>query len=514
MERTTEPSQVRTPAPRSRTFGSVLCLCWVGWTAGAAVAQQAQPAFLTVGHLQRATLDNPSDPLSGGRMVVSGKEVVLPRNLLLTLPGQYLTLQDLFRGPHLGGYGTPLAPVQARTGLALEDLPRPARPITVELQGNIVGGDYVAGLVSMMPQGFNAEGEGSGYIRAIDYARGELLVGPAPTVAAAPGSLARVRINDPQGVYGKRNADKPGGAVMDERFAVDPGNAPVVAASGFPMCIPRVTPPGNDPRCPTGNRPASVASQGWFTCGASPAPGNVPVLQGCQPRQPAPLLVGDFIVYAGMMVDEAPGRAYLAAHTVQANAGIFTSPGVNPAYLFTEESIVGTLGEPFPDIEQEQTSRFRIVAFTTDPSRPVDVYAVDVGDRERLLTVLTPNPTPPLGRVRITLPAKANFLPVTRDIRIRIRNHVSQKVAGGFLDSGQYTAPVSVYIAPENIRWGVPRFPVAIPFENFCFLKNGDGPLATLGRSGAVPVIGRLSPFPESGHALSQPRANGTRACN
>lgn len=481
---------------------------------GAAMAQQPQSSFLFAGYLQRASLDDPADPLSGGRMVVGGKDIVLPRNLLITLPGQYLTLHDLFRGPHPGGFGEALAGVQASTGLALDDLPRPARPVMVQLAGNIIGGDYVAGLVSIMPQGFNEEGEGSGYVRAIDYARGELLVGPHPAAAAPAATLVRVRINDPQGVYGKRNAEKPGGTAMDDRFGADPGNAPVVAASGFPMCIPRVAPPASDPRCPAGNRPADPVLQAWYTCGAVPAVGSVPVHPACNPARPVPLAVGDYVVFSGMVVDEAPGSSYFAAHALQANLGIFTSPGADPAYLFTEVTIVGTLGEPFPAVDQEQTSRFRIVAFTTDPSRRVDVFAVDVGDRERLLTVLTPNAVPPLGRLRTTLPAKANFLPVTRDVRIRIRGHASQKVAGGFLDSGQYTAPVSEYIAPENLRWGVPRFPVAIPFENFCFLDKGDGPLATLGRTASAPVVGRLSPFPESGHALSQPRANGTRSCD
>jgi hypothetical protein len=200
-------------------------------------------------------------------------------------------------------------------------------------------------------------------------------------------------------------------------------------------------------------------------------------------------------------------------------AGIYTSPGANPAYVFIEEALVGTLGEPYPGIDQEETSRFRLVGFSTDPSRRVDVFLVDVAgsaETERRLTTLTPSAVAQIGRIRITLPAKANFLPVTRDVRIRIEGHSSTKVAGG-LDSGQYTAPVAEYIYPENTRFGRPRSPVSVPFENFCFLKNGGGLLGTLGRDtlpdAARPVIGRLQPFPESGHATSQRRADGTLAC-
>ena len=110
----------------------------------------------------------------------------------------------------------------------------------------------------------------------------------------------------------------------------------------------------------------------------------------------------------------------------------------------------------------------------------------------------------------------ALILPITRDVRIRIEGHSSTKVAGG-LDSGQYTAPVSEYIYPENTRFGRPRSPVSVPFENFCFLKNGGGLLGTLGRDAlpdaARPLIGALLPFPAPGHTASQRRADGTQAC-
>lgn len=476
-------------------------------------AQTPGTSFLAAGYVEELSIDNPGNEVSGGRMRVGGLDIVLPENLLVTMPGQYLSVADLFRGPH-PGYGNSFAPVQSNSGLAWNDAPRPVRPVTAEVAGNIVDGRYIAGLVSLMPQGFNAEGEGSGFVRAIDHAKGELLVGPSPDLSVPAERLARVRINDPLGVYGKKNSDKPGGAAMDERFSVDPGNAPVAAATGFPMCLPRVAPPGNDPLCPVANRPVGASRAGRFTCGPVAAEATAPAHPSCQPAQAAPLRVGDYVTYNGMTVEETPGGAsYFAAHAINANLGIYTSPGRDPAYVLTEVSLVGTLGQLFPGIDQEETSRFRIVGFTTDPSRQVDVFAVDVGDRERLLTTLFPRQVAQIGRIRITLPAKANFLPVTRDIRVRIRNHDSSKVVGGYLDSGQYTSPVSVYIAPENTRWGIPMNPVAIPFENFCFLSQGDGPLTTLGRSATATTLRRLAPFPESGHALSQARADGTRSC-
>jgi hypothetical protein len=308
---------------------------------------------------------------------------------------------------------------------------------------------------------------------------------------------------------------------MDDRFSSDPGNAPVAAETGFPMCVPRFDPTvKDDPACPRDNR-APAPDTGRFTCGPVSAEPTAPAYSLCQPGRPAPLLVGDYITFNGMMTEDSPGSGtfFHAAHAVHAMAGIYTSPGRDPAYVFIEEALVGTLGEVFPSIDQEETSRFRTVGFTTDPSRRVEVFVIDIvgnAESERRLTTLTPSPVAQIGRVRVTLPSKANFLPITRDVRYRIEGHTSGKVAGG-LDSGQYTAPVGEYIYPENTRFGRPRLPVGVPFENFCFLKNGGGVLTTLGRGSppdvsAIP-IGGLLPFPASGHPTSQALANGTLAC-
>lgn len=469
------------------------------------------PSFSMLGYLQELDVDNLNDPLSAGSMVVNGVRIVLPRNLLIKMPGQYLTVNDLFRGPHpVSAPG--LAVAVKPSGLALKDVPRPAVPFEVQVIGNMVGNDYIAGWVNITQQGLNL---GAGFIRAIDYDKGELLVG-APTGSAT----ARVRINDPAGVYGQKNALKTGGSAFDERFASDPGNAPVAAATGFPMCIPRVAWPASDPTCPLSNR-ASAPNAGRFTCGTSTVDPTAPVLPGCQPGKAAPLQVGDYISFAGMLTEDSPGSGtfFHAAHAVSAMTGIYTSPGVDPAYVFIEEAILGALGVPYPGIAQEETSRFRIVGFTTDPTRRVEVFLLDVNgtiETERRLTTLDPQRAGQIGRIRITLPAKANFLPVTRDVRIRIEGHTPVKVAGG-LDSGQYTAPVGEYIYPENTLFGQPMSPVSVPFENFCFLRNGGGLLGTLGRdalpAASRPLIGRLAPFPDSGHPDPQPRTNGLPAC-
>lgn len=486
--------------------------------AGVAQAQTPNPSFAIVGHIEELKLQDANDPLSGGTVRVKGLGVTLPKNLLITMPGQYLTLNDLFRGKKPGGNGAPLAPVQAQSGLALADTPRPLVPFEIHLTGNIVGGQYIAGLAKIVQMEF---GSGAGFVRRIDHAKGELLVGArreagesAAAATARDAAAARVRLNDPSGTFGLPNAAKfaPGPDPMDERFQLDAQNAPVVATTGYPVCIPRVAPPGNDPKCPQGNRaPAPNADR--FTCGPEQAEASSPRHADCNPALKAPLREGDYVTYAGMLVEEpgAPGRFFTAAHALGANLGIHTSPGRNPAYVFIEESLAGMLGEPFANLDQEQTSRFMTVGFTTDPSRDVDVFLMDIASNgnqtPRLLTTLTPQRAGQIGRVRITLPAKSNFLPLTREVRYRIA------APEGAADIGEYTAPIGEYIYPENTRFGqAPSFPVPVPFENFCVLVKGGGKLETLGRT-TGPSIGALDPLPKSGHDQAQPRADGRPTC-
>lgn len=491
--------------------------------AATAQAQTPNPSFALVGHIEELTLDGPTaDPLSGGFVRVKGIRVRLPRNLLITMPGQYLTLNDLFRGRKPASGDVALndggAGVLGQSGLALRDTPRPLVPFEIHLTGNIVDGQYIAGLAAIVQMEL---GTGAGFIRRIDHEKGELLVGArreagesAVVAAARDDASARVRLNDPSGAFGHRNVDKfaPNLDPIDERFQLDAQNAPVVATTGYPVCIPRLKPPANDELCPQSNR-ALAPNADRFTCGEEQAEASSPPHAGCKPNLKAPLREGDYVTYAGMLVEEPgmPGRFFTAAHALGANLGIYTSPGKNPAYVFIEESLAGMLGVPFPNIDQEETSRFMTVGFTTDPSRDVDVLLMDIAasgaQTPRLLTTLTPQRAGQIGRVRITLPAKSNFLPITREVRFRIAG------PAGNPDLAEYTAPIGEYIYPENTRFGqAPSYPIPVPFENFCVLTRGGGRLETLGRT-AGPSIGALDPLPKSGHPQPQPRADGQPTC-
>ena len=173
-------------------------------------AQPVDPpaGFALIGHIEKFTLDAPGVLTSGAKVTVRGIEVVLPANLIITMPGGYLSAEQLFRGRD---FKTPETP--RRTGLALAEMndadlvcpPALAAPgkkcalpaAEIELVGNIIGGRYIAGTARISQGGLHI---GGGFIRSIDSSSGFFTVG----ADAGTGTTARLRLNDPQGVYGPR----------------------------------------------------------------------------------------------------------------------------------------------------------------------------------------------------------------------------------------------------------------------------------------------------------------------
>lgn len=473
-------------------------MVWTG-TAAAQPLPTPNPSFNLVGHIEAFTLTTAGDPLSAATMTVRGIPVTLPRNLLITMPGQYLTANDIFIDPQSG------KPTKF-SGLALADTPPPRVPFEAELVGNIVGNEYRAGVARISQGALHA---GAGFIQAIDTNTGELRVG-----ARGGASGARIRLNDPKGIYGLPNSHPTRASVpMDARFSLDPENSPIHARTGFPVCIPRSA---SDAKCPAANRPASLNVK-RYTCGNVAAEALSPVLNNCDPERPAPLRVGDFVNYAGMIVPDPKGGFVVAAHGLEVELGIYTSPGAEVVYVFIEDALQGTLGERFADVPQEETTRVNLVGFTTDPSRPVEVLLID-SDREGKTTALTgpaglqPSNGPQMGRFRNTWPAKDNARAVRRDMMVRVIGSSGKKVVDSNLTSGLYVAPIGEYIAPEATRFGVPGFQPPVPFENFCYLVKGGGTFKT---ASGDRTLGPLLPFPLSGHDQAQQIGNGTeRVCD
>jgi hypothetical protein len=273
------------------------------------------------------------------------------------------------------------------------------------------------------------------------------------------------------------------------------------------------------------------------------------IVQGyvADPTVQIPMEVGDYITYAGNVVNDsatptaetvpATTKTFVAAHTIVNNFAAYTLPGVNPAYVSIEVSLVGTGGLTVFGAG-EAAVRTRFEGMTTDPTRNVHVYGVDLAKATGAATdrdwgVVTPDPGPPGGAVEgrwrlrppckalagaaitdkiCSLPPQGDYLPPTREVRAVIDGGLGSTVnpntapnpqtpgftapltatspvsANGIV-FGQYHAPIAEYIFPENI----PGNPIpANNFDSIPFLADGG---YTSG--GATPtLVGQLNPWP------------------
>jgi hypothetical protein len=482
--------------------------------------------FDITGFLQEAHTGAAGAP---GTLRVNGQLVTIPVNTVVILPAAAMTWDELFTQapPPYGALpGDPPPPIP-QTGLAMFDNPAPLTTSEVHVIGNRVttaaGGDqYIAGLVYLAQQSLNT---GAGFINFIDYAAGELRVGG---LLGDPSTGARVRINDPvvddldipTGRFSK-------GLSPDRRFTVDQDNPTIISMTGYPMCLPRVAPPApngveTDPLCPQGNRPPDPAGNIAINF-VMPAPkdGSLP-----DPRIQAPLEVGDYITYAGILATDSdrptagpwPGAltTYISAYAIVNNTAIYTADGVDPAYVEVDVTLMGTGTVPGAG---EAAIRTVFEGFTTDPSRPIHLYAIDLdpvsgNETDRDLGTIGVDraafpgrwrfrpPCDPFGTVEPpALVAKncvmnqaGTFLPPTREVRAvieglhgQVKGTPGAQTAANGLFFGVYHAPILEYIFPEN----APGTRIlANNFEAIPFLACGGMTLS----DGSV--AGQLQPWP------------------
>jgi hypothetical protein len=316
----------------------------------------------------------------GGTVTLNNQTITIPCNLVVQMPANTFTWSDFVHGGDAG----------ADPNFGDLSIGKGYPSFEIGVQGNIVDGKWIAGLAYVSQQSLNS---GSGVIRSIDYTTGELHVDTGD-----PAHPATVVINDPKGRFGRPQSP-------DGRFSVDDANPTIHAATGYPMCVPRVhTDPTlalateDDPLCPQANRPKPACRNFSIAGVAPPASGELtraPAGQrycsqyvmprpgtagGPDPKQQAPFEVGDFIQYSGTLVNGANGP-YVSAHTIEANVGIYTQPGSQPSYLAIGEFGVGTADPSATAVNgaaQETQDRIFLEAETTDVKTPVDIYMMDV----------------------------------------------------------------------------------------------------------------------------------------
>jgi hypothetical protein len=541
-----------------------LGLLWAtGASAQLTVLNTNVPAgFGQAGFIQAATLD----ATGGGTLTMNGVTMIVPANSVVQFPANTLRWADLFDptvyapiyDPGLGTAPTNLSILCATagscTGLALADNinqvlgQSPYLPFNAIVLGNIDfknalgkgAGAYIVGLI--LPIGQDLGNGGAGVITCIDYLKGRFEVGGTLSTAAAGACGATptgtvIEINDPTGRYGWAHSPDP-------RWSVDPDNPTIAAGNGYPMCLPKVAPPTVDPDCPIYNRPLNLGGDPFLQPGAPlmvvtmPAKGHTNAAGDTTPDpwKPAPLMVGDYLAYAGVLLKNNPAAAidptkpwnqqtYISANTVGPDkVEIITAPcpagtappctaTAGPAYMSLERMVIGTGGTSFTVLPNaslgipggtiplaEPRNNIVVTGFVTDSTNLVDIFAVDINpangaETHRLLGTVLPEPGFPggrgnKGRFRFDV-GKGNWGNRTRVYMAQSRHGTVQVPTqtgtihpdAGLL-SGQYHAPMFTFQFAD----APPGFPI-IP-QNFDTM-----PFLTLGEGGNL-SNGPLTPFP------------------
>jgi hypothetical protein len=504
------PPAVQTPAYQTRPAGVLLA----GQIQYASL--DATPGLCNKDDNPAPTPDNPPLPdqckTTGGWVEVNNEMIRIPAGTIVVFPNTFLTWEEMFEfNPN-----THQTDAVFQSGLAMADTVRFPGTYEATIDLNIVNGQHIAGIVRIAQDPLNGF---SGFIEKIDYANGVLIV-----------NGQRVQLNDPKITINIPNPDgSPTGVILtkgrysagqtpDPRMTVDQGNPTIRTGMGYPMCIPVVPPatysnelgiPGipdpyvltapagftytgmDDPQCPEINRPRDINGLGPLTIFTMNAPGDGPTPENPFPQDPyteMPYEVGDWvdIIATQEMDDQGP---YMTATEVVGNIGSFTAPGADPAYLVVETTIMGTAAAPDPAFPQEAGVRTRVEGMTTDPSRPIDVSAIDY-DCNGNVTFREPSwvsnfptePGPPgvgkRGRWRVRFPQGGNFQPPTQNIGARISGGMLGKNKSG-LDFNEYQLPTGEFIYPELLTPGNP--PPPFNFNDFVYLTNGSGPLPLQG---------------------------------
>jgi len=332
---------------RKHYWRTIFLLALVLFLAGPGPARAAVQAPVT-GEIEFITVNDPADHWSGGIIVVGGQNIIIPKNLLIDLPANRVTLQQLF-------VEAPAACLaRGETGLAKGDVCNTTGTggfatisAHVTTAGNNIAGDV------LIEKGREAV---SGLVTYISYTDGYYVVNGLPN---DPNTGVMVRLNDPSGRHtiqqGLGCAAGSENCSADPRFLLDPDNYTNASSTGYPYCLPSTVTGGlrtvganaltgaGDPFCPDTNRPAT---------------GNVP-----NSTRFAPLKVGDPVTAEGNF-EIVNGIKFLSAHTSRIGLAFTTAVG-QPDYLYLEE-----VGIDAPGFQNERV-RTLFIGFTT--RRPADV---------------------------------------------------------------------------------------------------------------------------------------------
>jgi hypothetical protein len=322
------------------------------------------------GEIERIFLDAPGDVYAGGQIVVGGQNIIIPRNLLLDLPANRLTLQQLFT------QAPPACQTTHETGLAATDAcnTKHAGAIAAISANRVASGDVIAGDV-LVQKGVDAV---TGKVTYINYTDGYFRVNGR---ANDPTTGTMVRLNDPESRHTvQQGAGCATGSLncsADPRFALDTDNYTNAFTSGYPICIPSTQPrPASAVLPDVGANPGADSSgSGDRFCPTVNSASRV----AADSRLMAPILVGDPISAEGNF-ETVSGVEFLSAHTSSVSFGLQTSGAANqPDYMFLEEAFIDVAGF------QNQRARALFIGFATNPSPDVLGWSVHYDPQQNLM---------------------------------------------------------------------------------------------------------------------------------
>ena len=308
-------------------------------------ANAAPVNALIAGEIGYISIDNRNDPWSGGTIVVEGAIVFLPRNLLIDLPANRLTLKQLFDQAPAACIAT------GETGLAKGDRcnSRGTGGFATIAANVTNGGNTIAGDV-LIEKGRALV---SGPVTFINYTDGYLRVNGTP---GDPNTGDMIRFNDPTGRHSVQQGlgCLPGtsNCSPDIRFGVDPDNYIIAFDTGYPACLPSTAPRqfvdvldfnGNGITTELLTAQATSSGAGDILC-----PDTNRSINNGQPvddsRRFAPIQLGDDIRATGNF-ETINCVGFVSAHTVRVLKALFTKTlATQPDYMIINQALIEAPG--------------------------------------------------------------------------------------------------------------------------------------------------------------------------
>lgn len=334
-------------ASTARHAAAALSLTFAVGMALTPITAKAATSVQIGGEISRITLTTPGDYWSAGTMVISGQYVTIPRNLLIDLPANRLTLWQLFE------QAPEACKALGETGLTSTDRCNTSGTgAYANISANRTnGGNIIAGDM-LIEKGQEVV---TGVVTYINHDEGYLRING---VLGDPNTGMLARMNDPT----RRHTWQQGLGCLadslncspDPRFTNDPDNYTNIAVTGYPMCIPSrvarlfkegLPAQGNGLTDP--NFSPAVPEQMAQSSTLDPARGDVLCPDTNRPVTPsglvndsrfmAPIRLGDDIKLEGNF-ETVNGVRFLSFHSSVTEIALETKPALSqPDYLAPDE---------------------------------------------------------------------------------------------------------------------------------------------------------------------------------